>query len=58
MTWYRYGWGNNAKRAALKGRRCRVICRGTMNSALVAFEDGRLECVSRNNLRRVRETAD
>jgi hypothetical protein len=49
---YVYHWANNAKRAALKGRRCRVVARGAMNSALVEFEDGQREIVSRNALRR------
>ncbi len=53
MTEYVYGWGNNVKRATLKGRRCRVVVRGAMNSALVEFGDtGQREVVSRNALRR------
>jgi hypothetical protein len=54
MTWYVYRWRNNAKRFTLFGRRCRVICRGTMNSALVEFENGQREVISRNALRRER----
>lgn len=49
---YRFAWGNNEKRARLKGRRCRVIARGAMNSVDVEFEDGQREIVSRNALRR------
>lgn len=30
-----------------KGHRCRVIARGTMNSALIEFEDGTRHVVSR-----------
>lgn len=48
---YRYAWGNNAKRATLKDRMCRVLARGKMNSALVEFENGQREIVSRNALR-------
>ena len=51
---YRYAWGNNEKRATMKGKRCKVIVRGRMNSALVEFENGQREIVSRNALRRVR----
>lgn len=55
MTLYRYIWGNNEKRATLKGRMCRVVARGKMNSALVEFADnGQREVVSRNALRRLR----
>lgn len=49
---YRYAWGNNEKRATMKNRKCRVIVRGKMNSALVEFEGGQREVVSRNALRR------
>lgn len=53
MNIYRYGWRNNEKRAALYGRACRVICRGSMNSALIEFVDnGQREVVSRNALRK------
>jgi len=54
MTNYRYIWGNNEKRATLKGRMCRVVARGRMNSALVEFTDnGQREVISRNALRKV-----
>jgi hypothetical protein len=46
-----YVWGNNPKRATLKGRRCRVIARGAKNSCLIEFEDGRREIVSRYAVR-------
>jgi hypothetical protein len=35
------------------GQRCRVVCRGTMNSAMVEFEDGHQTVTSRGGLRRV-----
>lgn len=48
----RYVWGNNAKRATMKGRACRVIARGRMNSVLIQFLDtGQREIVSRRALR-------
>lgn len=49
---YSYRWCNNTKRLTLYGRWCRVIVRGRANSALVEFEDGQREVVSRNALRR------
>lgn len=53
---YRYLWGNNEKRATLRGRICRVVARGAMNSALVEFVDnGQREVISRNALRRVKQ---
>ena len=48
-----YVWGNNEKRAALKGRACRVLARGRMNSILVEFEDGERVVTSRYAVRRI-----
>lgn len=49
---YVYVWGNNAKRATFKGRRCRVLARGRMNSVLVEFLDnGERTVTSRYALR-------
>jgi len=42
-----YLWGNNTKRATLKGRKCIVIAYGRRNSALVEFENGQREIISR-----------
>lgn len=50
---YRYVWRNNSKRATLCGRCCRVVKRLSMNSAIVEFEDGQQEIISRSALRRV-----
>lgn len=36
---YEYAWGNNEKRASMKGRRCVVIAYGSLNSCLVEFLD-------------------
>ena len=52
MILYIYRWGNNPKRATLKGRCCRLLVRGRANSALVEFDDGQREIISRNALRR------
>lgn len=41
-------------RPELCGRRCRLLARGGMNSALVEFEDGTRHVVSRNALRKVK----
>jgi hypothetical protein len=49
---YLYAWGNNAKRATLKGRRCRMLSSGRLGSCLVEFvDDGRREIVARRALR-------
>jgi len=50
---YRYVWKNNVKRARLYGRCCRVVARLSMNSAVVEFEGGQREVISRSALRRV-----
>ena len=50
---YVYKWKNNEKRLTLYGRRFRVIHRGRQNSALVEFEDGQREVISRNAIRRI-----
>jgi len=39
---------------ALMGRRCRILARGRMNSALVEFADGSKHVVSRFAIRKVR----
>jgi hypothetical protein len=50
---YTYGWGNNTRRAELKGRECVVLARGTMNSILLRFLDtGEQIVTSRNAVRR------
>ena len=36
------------------GKLCRVIARGTMNSAMIEFEDGVRHIVSRNAFRKVK----
>lgn len=49
---YIYYWKNNEKRAMLKGRKFKVIVRGDMNSALVEFENGQREIISRSAMRK------
>lgn len=52
---YVFRWGNNPQRAKMKGRVCRVLARGGMNSCKIQFVDnGQTECVSRNALRKVK----
>ena len=41
----------NAVRAVLYGRRCRMVCRGRMNSCLIEMEDGTRVVTSRNAVR-------
>ena len=50
---YYYAWKNNQKRDTLYRRHCNVIARGKMNSALVEFENGQREIISRNALRKL-----
>lgn len=51
---YVYAWGNNSRRAELKGRQCRVLARGGMNTVLVEFLDnGERVTTSRRAIRRV-----
>lgn len=52
MTHY-FAWKNNPKRLMLYRRPCRVVARLALNSAIVEFEGGQQECVSRNALRRL-----
>jgi hypothetical protein len=50
-----YAWGprgNLHDAMDRKGQCCKIIARGTMNSALIEFHDGYLAVVSRNALRR------
>ena len=50
---YTYAWGNNTKRATLKGRVCRVLARLRKNSIVIEFVDnGQQEVVSRNSIRK------
>jgi len=50
---YTYAWGNNSKRATLKGRVCRVLARLKKNSIVIEFVDNeQREVVSRNAIRR------
>ncbi len=49
---YYFAWKNNPKRATLHNRPLKVLARGAMNSALVEFENGQREVISRNALRR------
>lgn len=61
MKRYVYSWGPRFRVPGLpvldrKGQSCIVLVRGAMNSALVEFEDGERHVVSRNALRRLKET--
>ncbi|KKL83989.1 hypothetical protein LCGC14_1969190 [marine sediment metagenome] len=51
---YYFRWGNNSKRATMKGRRCRVLARGKMNSIEIEFENGQKEIVGRYSIRKVK----
>lgn len=50
---FTYAWGNNARRAELKGQACTIVAHGKrMYSVLVEFEDGTRVITSRRALRR------
>jgi len=42
------------RRAGMQFQRCRVLARGKMNSAMVEFENGQMDIISRNALRRAK----
>jgi len=46
-----FRWGNNEKRATMKGRECKIIARGRMNSICIEFLDnGEHAIVSRRSV--------
>jgi hypothetical protein len=50
---YVYAWRNNARRAELYGRRCRLVATGRMGTVLVEFADtGERVTTSRRALRK------
>lgn len=49
---YPYVWRVRTRFPERMGQRCRVLVRGSMNSALVEFEDGFRVNTSRNYLRK------
>ncbi len=52
MKLYKYYWGNNPERLAMKGRTCIVIARGKMNSICIEFIDNNQRAiVSRYSVR-------
>lgn len=54
MSVYIYAWGNNPRRAELKGRRCVIEARGQMRTILVRFLDtGERVTTSARAVRRV-----
>jgi hypothetical protein len=54
---YIYAWGNNSKRATMKGRTCRLLASGAKGSVLIEFTDnGQREITSRRALRKVVRT--
>ena len=51
-TTFPYYWRVRTRLPERFGKRCRVLCRGAMNSCLVEFEDGLFVCTSRWYVRR------
>ena len=55
---YSFAWGNNDKRATMKGRQCRVVASGALASCLIEFLDDRQrDVVSRRALRHAAQCA-
>lgn len=55
-----YKWNRDGKfiltrHLSRKGELCRVVCRGTMNSALIEFQDGHRTVTTRNGIRKATE---
>ncbi len=51
---YEFAWGNNPRRAELKGRRCVVEARGALGTVLVRFLDtGERVTTSRRAIREI-----
>jgi hypothetical protein len=51
---YVYAWGNNPKRATMKGRACRLLSTMALGSVYIQFIDnGQREVTSRRALRRI-----
>ncbi len=48
---YKYVWGNNMKRKTYKGRICKVLAKGKMNSICIEFENGERTITSRYAIR-------
>lgn len=50
---YRFYWKNDAKRACLFGKRCRIVSEGSrLRSILIEFEDGYRMVTSQRAIRR------
>lgn len=52
---YYYAWKNNSKRKELYKKPMRILARLSLNSAIVEFENGDRECISRNAIRKRKE---
>ena len=54
MMTHIFCWKNNPVRARFYKKKCRIVCRGTMNSCLLEFENGERIVTSRNSIRRIK----
>jgi hypothetical protein len=58
-TVYRYRWGNNPRRAELKGRECVIEARGKLGTVLLRFIDtGERVTTSVRAVRRLSDRTD
>lgn len=51
-----YTWGNLPCRRDLKGKKCRIVAAGAMNTVQVEFENGHKVFTSRRALRKIFST--
>lgn len=51
---YYFAWKNNAMRASLYKKPCRVLARGSMNTILIEFANGFQMTTSRNAVRKIK----
>lgn len=49
---HKYIWANNEKRETYKGRNCKIIARGKMNSICIEFENKERTITSRYAVRK------
>lgn len=49
---YVYRWENNPTDAKFKGKICRLVCRGALNTVMLEFEDGTRVATSGDAIRK------
>ena len=49
-----FKWGNNAKRATMKGRKCRILKSGGKGSIKIEFSNGQQEILRWMSVRKIK----